>query len=128
MGHMTRKLLIVDDDQAMRRMLEALFQDEGWHTDAAESVDEALSLLSGAEYDAVLSDIRMGARSGLELAGELHRLWPDTPIVLMTAFGGDESAAEARRAGAMGYVSKPFEPEAVLHALECALERRAAGP
>ena len=81
--------------------------------------------LRDAEYDAVLSDIKMPGRSGIELVGELRRLRPETPIVLMTAFGSIDSAVEAMRAGAFDYVTKPFEPEAVLFALERAFERRA---
>jgi two-component system NtrC family response regulator len=124
MEGMTRRILIVDDDSAMRQMLQALFQDEGWDAATAESVDSAVALLCEAEYGAVLSDIRMGGRSGLELVAELHRLWPDTPIVLMTAFGSADTESEARRAGASGYLSKPFDPETVLSALETAFERR----
>jgi DNA-binding NtrC family response regulator len=125
---MTRRILIVDDDFAMLQMLEALVHEQGWDTDAAESVDEAISLLRHGEYDAVLSDIHLGASSGLDLVGELHLLWPDTPIVLMTAFGSVDTEIQALRAGAFGYLPKPFEPEAALLALESAYEARTAGP
>jgi two-component system response regulator HydG len=121
----TRRLLIVDDDAAMREMLASLFHDQGFATDEAISVDSALERLAESEYDAVLSDIKMPGRSGIELVGELRRLRPETPIVLMTAFGSIDSAVEAMRAGAFDYVTKPFEPEAVLFALERAFERRA---
>jgi DNA-binding NtrC family response regulator len=125
---MTRKILIVDDDHAMRQMLEALFREEGYATDAAGSVEDAVSLLRGSEYGAVLSDIRMGSRSGLELVAELRRLWPATPIVLMTAFGSVDAEIDALRAGAFGYLSKPFEPEAALVALDSAFQQHGAGP
>jgi DNA-binding NtrC family response regulator len=121
---MTRRLLIVDDDSAMREMLASLFQEQGYATDSAESFDAAVARLADAEYDAVLSDIKMPGRSGIDLVGELRRLRPETPIVLMTAFGSIDSAVEAMRAGAFDYVTKPFEPEAVLFALERAFERR----
>ncbi|HEX5066697.1 MAG TPA: sigma-54 dependent transcriptional regulator [Myxococcota bacterium] len=121
---MTRRLLIVDDDSAMREMLASLFKEHGLATDTAESFDAAVARLGDAEYDAVLSDIKMPGRSGIELVGELRRLRPETPIVLMTAFGSIDSAVEAMRAGAFDYVTKPFEPEAVLFALERAFERR----
>jgi len=119
-----RNLLIVDDDSAMREMLVSLFQEQGYASDAAESFDAALARLGDVEYDAVLSDIKMPGRSGIELVGELRRMRPETPIVLMTAFGSIDSAVEAMRAGAFDYVTKPFEPEAVLFALERAFERR----
>src|SRR5262245_18404674 len=77
-----------------------------------------------SDCDVVRSDIKMPGRSGIELVGELRRLRPETPIVLMTAFGWMDSAVEAMRAGAFDYVTKPFDPEAVLFALERAFERR----
>src|SRR5262245_18798141 len=121
---MTRRLPVVDDDGAMRQMLESLFRQQGYATDSAASVDAAVVLLGETDYDAVLSDIKMPGRSGLELVGELRRLRPETPIVLMTAFGSIDSAVEAMRAGAFDYVTKPFEPEAVQFAHERDFERR----
>jgi two-component system NtrC family response regulator len=73
----------------------------------------------------VLSDIRMPGKSGIEMVGDVKRLRPATPVILMTAFGSVASAVEAMRAGAFDYVTKPFEPEAVLFAVERAVERRA---
>jgi DNA-binding NtrC family response regulator len=122
---MTRRLLIVDDDGAMRQMLESLFREQGFTTEVADSVDAALERVRETEIDVVLSDIKMPGRSGIELVGELRRLRPETPLVLMTAFGSIDSAVEAMRAGAFDYITKPFEPEAVLFSIERALERRA---
>ncbi len=120
-----RTILIVDDDVAMRDMLAGLFRDQGHEVLTAGSVDEALEIAGNAEPDAVLSDIRMPGRSGIELVGAMRSLRPDTPVVLMTAFGSIDSAVEAMRAGAYDYVTKPFEPEAVVLTVERALERRA---
>ena len=76
-------------------------------------------------FDAVLSDIRMPCRSGIELVGAIHELRSDMPVVLMTAFGSIDSAVEAMRAGAFDYVAKPFKRDALLVALERAFEVRA---
>jgi DNA-binding NtrC family response regulator len=122
---MTRRVLIVDDDGAMRQMLESLFREQGYATEVADSVDAAVARLRDTDFDVVLSDIKMPGRSGIELVGELRKLRPETPVVLMTAFGSIDSAVEAMRAGAFDYITKPFEPEAVLFAIERALERRA---
>jgi DNA-binding NtrC family response regulator len=122
---MTRRILIVDDDGAMRQMLESLFREQGFATEVADSVDAALERVREGEIDVVLSDIKMPGRSGIELVGELRKLRPETPLVLMTAFGSIDSAVEAMRAGAFDYITKPFEPEAVLFSIERALERRA---
>ncbi len=121
----SRQLLVVDDDRAMREMLVSLFHDAGFGVAEADSTDEALERLSETEYDAVLSDVKMPGRSGIQLIGEARRLRPNTPVVLMTAFGSIDSAVEAMRAGAFDYVTKPFEPDAVLLTLDRALEHRA---
>ncbi len=120
-----RSLLVVDDDAAMREMLASLFRDRGLDVSEADSADDALEFARERDFDAVLSDIRMPGRSGVEMVGELHKIRPDTPVILMTAFGSIDSAVEAMRAGAFDYVTKPFEPEVVLLTLERALERRA---
>jgi DNA-binding NtrC family response regulator len=91
----------------------------------ASSAAEALDMASEVEFDAVLSDIKMPGKSGIELVGELRQIRPETPVVLMTAFGSIDSAVEAMRVGAFDYVTKPFEPEAVLLTIERAIERRA---
>jgi len=118
-------LLLVDDDRAMREMLRALFESNGYAVAEAESTESALEQAANLEFDVVLSDIRMPGRSGLQLVSELRRLRPQTPVVLMTAFGSMESAVEAMRVGAQDYITKPFESEAVLLTLRRVLETKA---
>ena len=103
-----RTLLVVDDDLAMRRMLSKLFQDQGYQIREADSVGSALDLAREVEFDAVLSELRMPGKSGIELVGELRRIRPETPVLLMTAFGRIDSAVGAMRAGAFDYITKPF--------------------
>jgi two-component system response regulator HydG len=119
-----RSILVVDDDLAMREMLTSLFSDHGYSVREAASVDEALELVREEDFDVILSDIKMPGRSGIEMVGELRSIRPETPVVLMTAFGSIDSAVESMRAGAFDYITKPFEPEAVLLTLERSLERR----
>jgi DNA-binding NtrC family response regulator len=120
-----RSILVVDDDAAMREMLVSLMEEEGLECASAGSGEAALEKLRETEFDVVLSDIRMAGKDGLELTGELRELRPDTPVILMTAFGSIDSAVDALRAGAFDYVTKPFKREAILASLERALERRA---
>ena len=121
----TRTLLVVDDDVAMRQMLASLFREHGYEVRDSASADEALKEAAKFDFDAILSDIRMPGKSGIEMVGALRRMRPETPVVLMTAFGSIDSAVEAMRAGAFDYITKPFEPEAALLTLERAVERRA---
>src|SRR3989442_15417451 len=118
------QLLLVEDDNAMREMLESLFRQEGYLVSEASSASAALDLVRQTDFDVVLSDIKMPGKSGLELVGELRELRPDTPVVLMTAFGSIDTAVDAMRAGAFGYTTKPFQPEEVLRTVKRALDRR----
>jgi DNA-binding NtrC family response regulator len=120
-----RSVLVVDDDAAMREMLVSLLEDRSIHAEPAGSADDALARLSERRFDAVLSDLRMPGKTGIELLGEVRELRPGTPVVLMTAFGSIDSAVEAMRAGAFDYVTKPFKREEVLVVLERAFERQA---
>src|SRR5262245_45701734 len=118
------QLLLVEDDNAMREMLESLFRQEGYVVSEASSASAALDLARDTDFDVVLSDIKMPGKSGLELVGDLRELRPDTPVVLMTAFGSIDTAVDAMRAGAFGYTTKPFQPEDVIRTVKRALDRR----
>jgi DNA-binding NtrC family response regulator len=119
-----RSVLVVDDDSAMRDMVVSLLDEQGIHARAAASADEAIERLGESDPDVVLSDIRMPGRTGIELLGQIRELRPETPVVLMTAFGSIDSAVEAMHAGAFDYVTKPFKSDALLVSLERAFERR----
>jgi DNA-binding NtrC family response regulator len=119
-----RSVLVVDDDAAMREMLTSLLAEAGIRAQTAKTAEDAMEALRNAEFDAVLSDIRMPGKSGYDLIGELRELRPETPVILMTAFGSLDSAVEALRAGAYDYITKPFKRPAVLASLERAFERR----
>jgi DNA-binding NtrC family response regulator len=118
-------LLVVDDDLAMRQMLASLFREQGFQVAEAASADEALVRIEETDFDAVLSDIRMPGKSGTQMVAEMRQRRPETPVVLMTAFGTIDSAVEAMRAGAFDYITKPFEPDVVRLKMDRALERRA---
>jgi DNA-binding NtrC family response regulator len=121
----SRTLLVVDDDLAMREMLASLFVERGFAVQQAGSADEALECLRDVEYDVVLSDIKMPGRSGIEMVGEIREMRPETPVVLMTAFGSIDSVIESMRAGAFDYITKPFETESVMLTIDRAIEWRA---
>jgi DNA-binding NtrC family response regulator len=118
-------VLVVDDDSAMREMLVSLLEDHGFQARAAASAEQAVEQVRETEFDAVLSDIRMPGKTGLDLLGELREIRAEMPVILMTAFGTIDSAVEAMRAGAFDYITKPFKRDEVLVVLERAFERRA---
>ena len=108
----------------MREMLISLLEDRGLQACGASSVDEAMIQLRKCDFDAVVSDIRMPGTVGLELLSRYQQVRPSTPVILMTAFGTDSTERDAHRAGAFGYLAKPFKGEALLSTLERAFQAR----
>jgi DNA-binding NtrC family response regulator len=115
---------VVDDDPGILAMAEDVLTDAGFEVRTAGSAEDALARLAEGDYGAVLSDIQMPGKDGLALLAELRELRPETPVVMMTAFGSIRSAVSAMRAGALDYVAKPFTAEELRLALELAFERR----
>ena len=117
------RVLLVDDDVAVLRFLEAELTDHGYDVIAVQSGDEALALnQNGSPFHVVLLDVRMPGPSGLEVCRALTSACPDLPVVLMTGFGDMAAAIAALRAGAHDFLTKPFETEA----LDVVLKRAAA--
>jgi len=125
MSESQRTVLVIDDDRAMREMIVALLEDEGYSALGAVGVDAAVTQLRDRTFDAVISDIRMPGRSGFEILGEVRDSRPDIPVIMMTAFGSIDSAVEAMQAGAFDYVTKPFKRDALLVSLQRAFEHHA---
>jgi len=116
-------VLIVDDEKNMRRSLQTLLGDDGYEVRAAESAEEALGLLAGGEFFMVITDARLGGMSGYEFLAKAHSRWPDLPMLMLTAYATPKLAVEAIKAGAIDYLSKPFAPEELLHAVARCAER-----
>lgn len=110
---MTHRILVVDDERNMRRVLQGLLQAEGHDVDGAGDGDEARALLRKAEppYDLVLTDLRMPGSDGMDLLRACKRRHPDTPVVLITAHGTVDTAVEAMREGAFDFITKPFDDD-----------------
>ena len=119
-----RSVLIVDDEPAVRETLVLLLEQAGIGASGAASADEALTSSQERDFDAVLSDIRMPDKDGVALLGELRATRPETPVILMTAYGSSDSPVEAIRDGAFDYIKKPFERGTLLASLERAFEWR----
>ena len=109
-----RRILIVDDEQAVLLTLRDYFVELKLEVDCASGLDEARSKLSRNRYDAVLTDIqlsRMGDTDGLSLADFVTERCPGTPLVVLTAYGSHRVEREARRRGASFFLHKPVRLE-----------------
>lgn len=117
------RLLIADDELPIREALCELFS-ESYHCTGVGSAEEALALLHREKFNLVLSDIRMGGISGLEMIPHVLQLAPDTMVILISGESTVESAIEAMRGGAFDYVTKPFSLPHVEAAVRRALEHQ----
>jgi len=116
-------VLVVDDEKNMRLSLQTVLQGEDYAARAVESAEEALTLLAREEFFMVITDARLGGMSGYEFLAKIHNQWPDLPVLMLTAYATPKLAVEAIKAGAIDYVSKPFAPEELLHAVTRCAER-----
>ena len=115
-------ILVVDDETNYLTVMEALLGEEGYEVLTAPGGHEALKLTGSSDVDLVLTDMKMPKMNGIELLGELKRLYPDLPVIMMTAYGTVEKAVEAMKTGAFDYILKPFKNEELLVTIARALE------
>ena len=101
-------LLLVDDDDSLRRVTEFMLKEDGYGVATARNGREALELFERSAIDIVLTDVRMPGIDGMALLPRLKALQPDLPIIMLTAHGTISAAVEAMKAGAFDYLTKPF--------------------
>ena len=119
------RVLVIDDEPAIRESLHALLTIEGGYAvDTAESGHEGLHKLHSRPYDLVLLDLMMPDMSGMEVLREVRERDRETPIFMITAYGSVEAAVNAIKAGANDYFPKPFENEKLIREIEGVIERR----
>ncbi|HBC91704.1 MAG TPA: two-component system response regulator [Pelotomaculum sp.] len=111
-------LLIVDDQAGVRRLLYEAFSDEGYLVETASSGLEAIMKVSDKSPLLVLLDIKMPGMSGLETLDELLKIIPQTPVVMMTAYGELDIVAEAKRRGVKHYINKPFDLDEIRYLIK----------
>ncbi|MBA3013229.1 MAG: sigma-54 dependent transcriptional regulator [Proteobacteria bacterium] len=105
------KILIVDDELVVRESLYHWFSREGYHTQSAKSGKEALEKLETENFDTLFVDMKMPGMSGFELLEIVKKRYPDTAVVIITAYGSIDTAVQAMKIGASDYLLKPFKPD-----------------
>src|SRR5437868_6285580 len=106
---MADRVLVVDDEQSLRKVLAATLQREGYEVQVASDGEEALAALDRDGADVVVTDLVMPRMDGLSLLRKVVVSHPDVPVIVVTAHGRVDSAVEAMKAGAFDFVTKPFE-------------------
>jgi len=117
------RLLIVDDEQSIRRLCVTVGQGLGFQCTDAETAEKALELLETAPPDMILTDLKLPCLSGVDLLGKAKQLLPNAEIAIMTGHGSIESAVEAMRQGAYDYIEKPFRVEKLRQLLQRMAEK-----
>ena len=123
---MTRQgsVLVVDDEEIMREVLETLLTREGYHVRLAQTGHEGLELARAQSFDAAVVDVMMPGIDGITTLQELKKIDEDLPVIMITAFASVETAITAMKLGAFDYITKPFKNDEVLVVLKNAVERR----
>jgi two-component system NtrC family response regulator len=117
------KILIAEDEKTQRDLLEGFLKKEGFSVDAVANGREALQKLEGNFFDIALIDYKMPELDGLQTLREIRRLYPDLPVVMMTAYGTVETAVASMKEGALDYLTKPVDLEELLLILQKVMER-----
>ncbi|MEN0062929.1 MAG: sigma-54 dependent transcriptional regulator [Myxococcota bacterium] len=118
------RILVVDDDRAVRKALQVNLSKQGWQVTLAESVTDALEALHELDFDVVLTDVRMPDATGIDLLRKVRATWPETPVVVMTGYGSVADAVAAMKGGAADYLIKPISKDELLVVLDRTLEQR----
>ncbi|MGA9452599.1 MAG: response regulator [Verrucomicrobiia bacterium] len=125
-----KSVLIVDDDPRMLRALDKVLTNEGAVTTCAEWAGDAIDILTERKkrVDLVITDLRMPFVSGMTAVYAIHKMLPELPIIVLTAFGSPDVKAECLRQGAAAFVEKPLDTPQLLTAVEGALESQKSRP
>jgi two-component system response regulator AtoC len=117
-----RVVLIVDDDNTLRATLKKIFAKAGYQAETARDGQEALKTFAECRPDLVVADLRMPRRNGLDLLDEVTAARPECKVIIMTAYGDQDTSADALRRGAFAYLDKPVARGELLALCERAFE------
>ena len=120
-------VLVIDDEEIIRDALEALLTGDRHTVKTAATAAEGLEALQLGAYDAVLLDLMLPDRNGLDVLDDIRRLDEELPVVMVTAYGTIDNAVTATKQGAFHYFAKPFKNDDVLLVVRNAVERRQIG-
>jgi len=121
-----RTIMVVEDDPGMRAVLRDVLIDEGFQVHEEPGPERVAAAVERIRPRAIVLDREMAGSNGIELLATLGRGYPAIPVLVITAFGGAAVRAEAIRAGAAGYLEKPFRMAMLIDALRAITEARAA--
>tara|TARA_B100000809_G_scaffold65954_1_gene62602 strand:- start:634 stop:1938 length:1305 start_codon:yes stop_codon:yes gene_type:complete len=119
---MSARILIVDDEPTMRQLLRTHLKRQNYDILEAAAAEEGLSIVKENDLDLVITDVKLGGMTGVELLSQIKRIDPDLPVIVMTGMPEIQDAVESMKIGAVDYVSKPFRIEQLKAVIAQALE------
>jgi DNA-binding NtrC family response regulator len=122
-GSAAGSILVIDDEGGIRESLEVLLSLEGYSVKTAPDGEQGLRMLEMESFDLVLLDLALPGQSGLDLLPQIKERQPETPVIMITAYGTVENVVEAIRAGAENFVQKPWDNEKLLADIRSAVAR-----
>ncbi|WP_313048227.1 two-component system response regulator GlrR [Atlantibacter subterraneus] len=125
--HKPARLLLVDDDPGLLKLLGLRLTSEGYSVQTAESGAEGLKVLSREQIDLVISDLRMDEMDGMALFSEIQKVQPGLPVIILTAHGSIPDAVAATQQGVFSFLTKPVDKDALYQAIDDALAHKSVG-
>src|SRR5499426_109701 len=120
----SKHVLLVEDEAPLRRAVAEQLSDRGFQVEQADSGEAAVARLADFAFDIIITDLRLPGISGSSVLESAVERYPDIVAIVVTGFGTVKDAVEAIKRGAWDFVSKPFQIDELLHALDSALEQR----
>ena len=121
---MSKKILVVDDEKAIRSALKDILSFEGFEVEEAVDGVEAIKKIKENEYDCILCDIKMPKMDGVEVLEAVKKIKPEIPMVMISGHGDLETAVNTMRLGAFDYISKPPDLNRLLNTVRNALDKK----
>ncbi len=118
-----RRVLVVEDDGVALDLLEEILKRGGFLVSVAQSYEEALHRLTSDRISLILTDLKMPGKTGMDLLRSVKDLYPDLPVILLTAFGDEHLWVEALSSGAADLIPKPFKKQEILEVVTRTLDR-----
>ena len=117
-----KKILIVDDDPSLLRLLSIRLSAANYHVESAANAKVALGILKSFHPQMVISDLRMEGMDGMALFAQIRQQYPNMPVVIMTAHGTIPDAINATKQGVFSFLTKPFESQELLETVQKAIQ------
>jgi putative two-component system response regulator len=121
-GNEKSTLLIVDDDPYVLESISTLLREYQYTVHTSQNANDAMAKVSSAPFDVVVTDIKMPQVTGIDLLQNIHTYNPQIPVILMTAFAELDIAVDAIKRGAFDFITKPYNPDYLLHAVDKAVK------